>query len=140
MTDTIERSDGTEVLDRLVVRFSGDSGDGMQLTGDRFTSVSASFGNDLSTMPDFPAEIRAPPAPSTVFRVSRSTSRPRDHDAGRRAQRAGGDEPAALKADLDRLEQGGTLIVNEDAFEERNLEKAEYTSNRSTTAAWRRIA
>ena len=63
MTDMIERSEATEgdhVLDRLVVRFAGDSGDGMQLTGDRFTSVSASFGNDLSTLPEFPAEIRAP--------------------------------------------------------------------------------
>jgi 2-oxoglutarate/2-oxoacid ferredoxin oxidoreductase subunit alpha len=61
MTDTIDRSDqsaeshDSEVIDRLVVRFAGDSGDGMQLTGDRFTSVSASFGNDLSTLPDFPA-------------------------------------------------------------------------------------
>jgi hypothetical protein len=62
MTDTIDRpsADGEHVLDHLIIRFAGDSGDGMQLTGDRFTSVSASFGNDLSTLPDFPAEIRAP--------------------------------------------------------------------------------
>ncbi|HSJ91636.1 MAG TPA: 2-oxoacid:acceptor oxidoreductase subunit alpha [Ilumatobacter sp.] len=136
MTDTIDRS-GTsgatpesEVLDRLVVRFAGDSGDGMQLTGDRFTSVSASFGNDLSTLPDFPAEIRAPAG--TVNGVSSFQVHISDHDIT-----TPGDEPnvlvamnpAALKADLHRLEMGGTLIINEDAFDERNLEKAEYESN-----------
>jgi 2-oxoglutarate ferredoxin oxidoreductase subunit alpha len=138
MTDTINRSDQSavpapddaEVIDRLVVRFAGDSGDGMQLTGDRFTSVSASFGNDLSTLPDFPAEIRAPAG--TVNGVSSFQVHISDHDIT-----TPGDEPnvlvamnpAALKADLSRLEQGGTLIVNEDAFDERNLEKADYTSN-----------
>ncbi len=118
------------ILDRLVVRFSGDSGDGMQLTGDRFTSVSASFGNDLQTMPDFPAEIRAPAG--TVNGVSSFQVHISDHDIT-----TPGDEPnvlvamnpAALKADLHRLESGGTLIVNEDAFDERNLAKADYTSN-----------
>ena len=138
MTDTIDRSDqsgshphDSEVIDRLVVRFAGDSGDGMQLTGDRFTSVSATFGNDLSTLPDFPAEIRAPAG--TVNGVSSFQVHISDHDIT-----TPGDEPnvlvamnpAALKADLPRLEQGGTLIVNEDAFDERNLEKAEYASNR----------
>ena len=116
------------MIDRLVVRFAGDSGDGMQLTGDRFTSVSASFGNDLSTLPDFPAEIRAPAG--TVNGVSSFQVHISDHDIT-----TPGDEPnvlvamnpAALKADLHRLEQGGTLIVNEDAFDERNLEKAEYS-------------
>jgi 2-oxoglutarate/2-oxoacid ferredoxin oxidoreductase subunit alpha len=136
MTDTIDRSDtsgstpDSEVIDRLVVRFAGDSGDGMQLTGDRFTSVSASFGNDLSTLPDFPAEIRAPAG--TVNGVSSFQVHISDHDIT-----TPGDEPnvlvamnpAALKADLHRLETGGTLILNEDAFDERNLEKAEYTSN-----------
>ena len=129
MSDTIDRSDST-VLDRLVVRFAGDSGDGMQLTGDRFTSVSASFGNDLSTLPDFPAEIRAPAG--TVNGVSSFQVHISDHDIT-----TPGDEPnvlvamnpAALKADLHRLETGGTLIINEDAFDERNLEKAEYESN-----------
>ena len=130
MTDMIERSDadeGDRVLDHLVVRFAGDSGDGMQLTGDRFTSVSASFGNDLSTMPDFPAEIRAPAG--TVNGVSSFQVNIADHDIT-----TPGDEPnvlvamnpAALRADLGRLEVGGTLIVNEDAFEERNLLKAGY--------------
>lgn len=130
MTDTIDRSGGAEVLDRLVVRFAGDSGDGMQLTGDRFTSVSASFGNDLSTLPDFPAEIRAPAG--TINGVSSFQVHISDHEIT-----TPGDEPnvlvamnpAALRADLARLEQGGTLIVNEDAFDERNLEKVGYTVN-----------
>ncbi|MFZ9041153.1 MAG: 2-oxoacid:acceptor oxidoreductase subunit alpha [Ilumatobacteraceae bacterium] len=130
MTDTIDRSEAAEVLDRLVVRFAGDSGDGMQLTGDRFTTVSASFGNDLSTLPDFPAEIRAPAG--TVNGVSSFQVQISDHDIT-----TPGDEPnvlvamnpAALKADLHRLETGGTLIVNQDTFDERNLEKAEYASN-----------
>ncbi|MEX2627323.1 MAG: 2-oxoacid:acceptor oxidoreductase family protein, partial [Ilumatobacteraceae bacterium] len=130
MTDTIERADGAEVLDRLVVRFAGDSGDGMQLTGDRFTSVSASFGNDLSTLPDFPAEIRAPAG--TINGVSSFQVHISDHDIT-----TPGDEPnvlvamnpAALKADLGRLETGGTIIVNDDAFDERNLEKVGYREN-----------
>jgi 2-oxoglutarate ferredoxin oxidoreductase subunit alpha len=130
MTDTIERSgtaDDDRVLDHLIVRFAGDSGDGMQLTGDRFTSVSASFGNDLSTMPDFPAEIRAPAG--SVNGVSAFQVNIADHDIT-----TPGDEPnvlvamnpAALKADLARLEPGGTIIVNEDAFEHRNLDKVGY--------------
>jgi 2-oxoglutarate/2-oxoacid ferredoxin oxidoreductase subunit alpha len=130
MTDTIERSGDAEVLDRLVVRFAGDSGDGMQLTGDRFTSVSASFGNDLSTLPDFPAEIRAPAG--TINGVSSFQVHISDHEIT-----TPGDEPnvlvamnpAALRADLGRLEPGGTIIVNEDAFDERNLEKVGYREN-----------
>ncbi len=132
MTDTLDRSGdaAAEVLDRLVVRFAGDSGDGMQLTGDRFTSVSASFGNDLSTLPDFPAEIRAPAG--SINGVSSFQVHISDHDIT-----TPGDEPnvlvamnpAALKADLHRLETGGTLIVNEDAFDERNLEKVDYEQN-----------
>ena len=130
MTDMIDREQASEILDRLIVRFAGDSGDGMQLTGDRFTSVSASFGNDLSTFPDYPAEIRAPAG--TVNGVSSFQVQISDHDIT-----TPGDEPnvlvamnpAALKADLHRLEPGGTLIVNVDAFDERNLEKAGYTDN-----------
>ncbi|MEM9513654.1 MAG: 2-oxoacid:acceptor oxidoreductase subunit alpha [Actinomycetota bacterium] len=130
MTETIDRTDAGDddrVLDHLVVRFAGDSGDGMQLTGDRFTSVSASFGNDLSTLPDFPAEIRAPAG--TVNGVSAFQVNIADHDIT-----TPGDEPnvlvamnpAALMAELHRLEPGGTIIVNEDTFEERNLAKAGY--------------
>ena len=78
MTDTIDQAESAETLDRLVIRFAGDSGDGMQLTGDRFTSVSASFGNDLSTFPDFPAEIRAPAG--TVNGVSSFQVQISDHD------------------------------------------------------------
>ena len=133
MTDTIDRSDTAgddRVLDHLVVRFAGDSGDGMQLTGDRFTSVSASFGNDLSTLPDFPAEIRAPAG--TVNGVSAFQVNIADHEIT-----TPGDEPnvlvamnaAALKADLHRLQSGGTLIVNEDSFGERDLEKAGYVTD-----------
>lgn len=137
MTDTIDRpdtiggeGDDDRVLDHLVVRFAGDSGDGMQLTGDRFTSVSASFGNDLSTLPDFPAEIRAPAG--TVNGVSAFQVNIADHDIT-----TPGDEPnvlvamnaAALKADLHRLQPGGTLIVNKDSFGERDLAKAGYDSD-----------
>ena len=133
MTETIERSDSADddrILDHLVVRFAGDSGDGIQLTGDRFTSVSASYGNDLSTMPDFPAEIRAPTG--TVNGVSAYQVNIADHDIT-----TPGDEPnvlvvmnpAALMGELHRLEPGGTIIANEDAFEERNLEKAGYNVN-----------
>ena len=100
----------------------------MQLTGDRFTSVSAAYGNDLSTLPEYPAEIRAPAG--TVHGVSSFQVHISDHPIT-----TPGDEPnvlvamnpAALRADLNRLEPGGTLIVNEDAFDERNLEKAGYT-------------
>jgi len=123
---TLEHGD-TATIDRVVVRFAGDSGDGMQLTGDRFTSVSAAYGNDLSTLPEYPAEIRAPAG--TVHGVSSFQVHISDHPIT-----TPGDEPnvlvamnpAALRADLNRLEPGGTLIVNEDAFDERNLEKAGY--------------
>jgi 2-oxoglutarate ferredoxin oxidoreductase subunit alpha len=132
MTEILDRSHDSAsgdagVLDRLVVRFAGDSGDGMQLTGDRFTSVSASFGNDLSTLPDFPAEIRAPAG--TVNGVSSFQVHLADHDIttpGDSPNVLVAMNPAALKADLARLEPGGTLIVNEDSFEIRDLEKAGY--------------
>jgi 2-oxoglutarate ferredoxin oxidoreductase subunit alpha len=121
--------DEATTLHRVVVRFAGDSGDGMQLTGDRFTSVSAAYGNDLSTLPEFPAEIRAPAG--TVHGVSSFQVHISDHPIT-----TPGDEPnvlvamnpAALRADLDRLEPGGTLIVNDDNFDERSLEKAGYLS------------
>ena len=131
MTDTEERhGKRAEQISHVVVRFAGDSGDGMQLTGDRFTSVSALFGNDLSTFPDYPAEIRAPAG--TVNGVSSFQVHISDHDIT-----TPGDSPnvlvvmnpAALKADLHRLEQGGLLIVNTDSFEERDLHKAGYDHN-----------
>src|SRR5918995_1522056 len=116
---------------RVVVRFAGDSGDGMQLTGDRFTNATAVLGNDLATLPDFPAEIRAPAG--TVHGVSAfqiqfaSTDilTPGDHPNVLVAM-----NPAALKAELGTVERGGTIIVNEDAFNARNLEKAGFAADR----------
>src|SRR2546423_7188284 len=117
-------------LDHVVIRFAGDSGDGMQLTGDRFTTSSALFGNDLSTLPDYPAEIRAPAG--TLAGVSAFQVNISDHDI-----LTPGDEPtvlvamnpAALKANIDDLPAGGTIIVNSDNFDERALTKAGYDSN-----------
>ena len=111
----------------MVIRFAGDSGDGMQLAGDRFTTSSALFGNDLATFPDFPAEIRAPAG--TLAGVSAFQVHISDHDIS-----TPGDSPnvlvamnpAALRANVDALPQGATIIVNSDAFEERNLAKAGY--------------
>ena len=128
MTDTAEHP--LQVLDRVVIRFAGDSGDGMQLTGDRFTSASALFGNDLSTLPDYPAEIRAPAgtlAGVSAFQVSIA-----DHDIltpGDAPNVLVAMNPAALKANLKDLLPGGTIIVNADAFDERNLAKAGYEAN-----------
>ncbi len=128
MTDTAERK--PESLDRLVIRFAGDSGDGMQLTGDRFTSASALFGNDLATLPEFPAEIRAPAG--TLAGVSAFQVHISDHrinTPGDAPNVLVAMNPAALKAELRGLEDGGTVIVNVDTFDERNLTKAGYTDN-----------
>ena len=130
MTDTVERKPVAETITRVVVRFAGDSGDGMQLTGDRFTSASAIFGNDLSTLPDFPAEIRAPAG--TVNGVSSFQVHISDHDIttpGDAPNVLIAMNPAALKADLGRLEQGGLVIVNRDSFVERDLIKVGYATN-----------
>jgi 2-oxoglutarate ferredoxin oxidoreductase subunit alpha len=119
-----------EQLDSVIVRFAGDSGDGMQLTGDRFTSETAMFGNDLSTFPDFPAEIRAPAG--SLPGVSGFQVHFADHDIltpGDRPNVLVAMNPAALKTNIDDLSPGGTLIVNSDAFAERNLQKAGYDSN-----------
>ena len=117
-------------LDQVVIRFAGDSGDGMQLTGERFTSATAFFGNDLATQPDFPAEIRAPAG--TIPGVSAFQIQFSDHDI-----LTPGDDPsvlvamnpAALKAHLKDLLVGGLLIVNSDAFDKRNLDKVGYDAN-----------
>jgi 2-oxoglutarate/2-oxoacid ferredoxin oxidoreductase subunit alpha len=119
-----------EQLDQVVIRFAGDSGDGMQLTGARFTSETALFGNDLSTLPDFPAEIRAPAG--SLPGVSGFQIHFSDHDI-----LTPGDEPnvlvamnpAALRTNIRDLPTSGTLIVNRDAFTDRNLEKAGYSAN-----------
>jgi len=117
-------------IDGVVIRFAGDSGDGMQLTGTQFTNTSAVLGNDISTLPDYPAEIRAPAGSLpgvSAFQLNFS-----NHDI-----RTPGDQPdvliamnpAALKTNLRDLPHGGILILNQDAFNERNLERAGYASN-----------
>ncbi len=122
--------DNVVELDRVIVRFAGDSGDGMQLVGDRFTNISAIFGNDLATLPDFPAEIRAPAG--TVLGVSAFQVHISDHDIvtpGDYANVLVAMNPAALSANLVQIEKGATILVNEDAFDERSLAKAGYGSN-----------
>lgn len=117
-------------LDSVVIRFAGDSGDGMQLTGTQFTNTSAVFGNDISTMPDFPAEIRAPAG--TLAGVSGFQVNFSDKDIltpGDEPQVLVAMNPAALKTSLPDLEEGGTIIVNTDAFTASNLKKAGYESN-----------
>ncbi|MDG1894209.1 MAG: 2-oxoacid:acceptor oxidoreductase subunit alpha [Fuerstiella sp.] len=119
-----------EALDTVVIRFCGDSGDGMQLAGTQFTNVSAVFGNDVSTLPDFPAEIRAPigtVAGVSGFQIcfsSKDIFTPGDEVDTLVAM-----NPAALKSNVADLKRGGTLIVNEDAFEASNLKKAGYDHN-----------
>jgi 2-oxoglutarate ferredoxin oxidoreductase subunit alpha len=119
-----------EERERVVVRFAGDSGDGMQLTGDRFTSATAVLGNDLATLPDFPAEIRAPRGTLhgvSAFQIqfaSRDILTPGDEPNVLVAM-----NPAALATNIDLLEKGGTVIANEDEFTGRNLEKAGYATN-----------
>ena len=117
-------------LHTVVIRFAGDSGDGMQLTGDRFTLSSALFGNDLASMPDYPAEIRAPAG--TLAGVSAFQIHISDHDIltpGDSPNVLVAMNPAALRANVGDALPGSTLIVNVDAFDERNLAKAGYASN-----------
>src|SRR5947207_8846801 len=119
-----------EQRESVVSRFAGGSGDGMQLTGGQFTSETAILGNDLSTFPDFPAEIRAPAG--SLPGVSGFQLHFADHDIltpGDCPDVLVAMNPAALKTNLKDLVKGGTLIVNKDAFNERNLEKAGYTAN-----------
>lgn len=117
-------------LDRVIIRFAGDSGDGMQLTGDRFTSESAVFGNDLMTLPNFPAEIRAPQG--TLPGVSSFQVHFADHDiltAGDAPDVLVAMNPAALKANVGDLPKGATIIVDSHDFTGRNLTKAGYDAN-----------
>src|ERR671918_250406 len=119
-----------EQVERVVIRFAGDSGDGMQLTGDRFTSETAVFGNDLATLPDFPAEIRAPAG--SLPGVSGFQVHFADHDIltpGDQPNVLVAMNPAALKVNIGDLAKGGTVIVNTDAFTDRNLQKAGYQAS-----------
>jgi 2-oxoglutarate ferredoxin oxidoreductase subunit alpha len=119
-----------EELESIVIRFAGDSGDGMQLTGTQFTNTSAVLGNDISTYPDFPAEIRAPagtlPGVSgfQVMFSQKDILTPGDAPLVLVAM-----NPAALKKNLPDLEPGGLIIANRDAFTRQNLRKAGYESN-----------
>src|SRR5947209_5203433 len=119
-----------EPLESVTIRFCGDSGDGMQLAGTQFTNSSAILGNDISTLPDFPAEIRAPAgtlAGVSGFQVHFSS---RDiHTPGDSLDTLVVMNPAALKTNLKDLQSGGNLIVNSDAFGHSDLHKAGYKSN-----------
>jgi 2-oxoglutarate/2-oxoacid ferredoxin oxidoreductase subunit alpha len=119
-----------EQLSQVIVRFAGDSGDGMQLTGSQFTSETALLGNDISTLPDFPAEIRAPAG--SLPGVSGFQLHFADHDIltpGDAPNVLVAMNPAALKTNIRDLPKGGTLIVDADAFSDRNLKKASYAAN-----------
>ena len=117
-------------LGQVVIRFAGDSGDGMQLTGDRFTSETAGLGNDLSTLPDFPAEIRAPAGTLPGVMMSWSAKCNWNADTpGDRPDVLVAMNPAALKANLQDLRAGSDIIVNTDEFTKRNLEKVGYAAN-----------
>src|ERR1700759_2978065 len=121
---------GRQRLENVVIRFAGDSGDGMQLTGDRFTSEAALFGNDLATQPNYPAEIRAPAG--TLPGVSSFQIQIADYDiltAGDRPDVLVAMNPAALKANIGDLPRGGMVIANSDEFPKRNLTKVGYVTN-----------
>ncbi|MEU1514658.1 2-oxoacid:acceptor oxidoreductase subunit alpha [Streptomyces sp. NPDC005811] len=144
-TGQAEQADGTVVgeqrrpdatakdvrrLDRVIIRFAGDSGDGMQLTGDRFTSETASFGNDLSTLPNFPAEIRAPAG--TLPGVSSFQLHFADHDIltpGDAPNVLVAMNPAALKANIGDVPRGAEIIVNTDEFTKRAMQKVGYAAS-----------
>ncbi|WP_149826090.1 2-oxoacid:acceptor oxidoreductase subunit alpha [Streptomyces tailanensis] len=121
---------GVRRLDRVIIRFAGDSGDGMQLTGDRFTSETASFGNDLSTLPNFPAEIRAPAG--TLPGVSSFQLHFADHDIltpGDAPNVLVAMNPAALKANIGDVPRGAEIIVNTDEFTKRAMQKVGYATS-----------
>ena len=140
-TDTKPLDPELQELDRVTIRFAGDSGDGMQLTGTQFTRTAAVYGNDISTLPDFPAEIRAPAGSCPASRASRSAS-------ARTTSTRPGDQPdvlvamnpAALKTNVGDLPAGGALIVNSDAFTQQNLNKAGYATNPLTDGSLKQYA
>jgi 2-oxoglutarate ferredoxin oxidoreductase subunit alpha len=126
----VERQIDVEEVETVTIRFAGDSGDGMQLTGTQFTNTSAIFGNDISTLPDFPAEIRAPAGSLpgvSGFQLNFSSQHIRT--PGDQPNVLVAMNPAALKVNLADLEDGGTLLINTDEFNKENLKKANYSSN-----------
>ena len=126
--DTLSRR--RETIDRAVIRFCGDSGDGMQITGSQFTNTVAFYGNDLSTFPDFPAEIRAPAGTLpgvSGFQVQFSSNDV--YTPGDTVDALVAMNPAALKTNVADLKANGILIVNLDDFKETDLRKAQMTSN-----------
>ncbi len=130
MTTTRQTVPETQELDRVTIRFAGDSGDGMQLTGTQFTRTAAVYGNDISTLPDYPAEIRAPAGSLpgvSGFQISFSSSE--IHTPGDEPDVLVAMNPAALKTNVMDLPAGGALIVNSDAFTASNLAKAGYAAN-----------
>ncbi|HEV8488401.1 MAG TPA: 2-oxoacid:acceptor oxidoreductase subunit alpha [Candidatus Limnocylindrales bacterium] len=127
-------------LERVTIRFAGDSGDGMQLTGNQFTRTAAVFGNDISTLPDFPAEIRAPAGSLpgvSGFQLSFSSTD--IHTPGDEPDVLVAMNPAALKTNVGDLPAGGALIVNSDAFTQQNLTKAAYASNPLTDGSLKHV-
>src|SRR5712691_2208943 len=130
MTRTELRPTTERQLERVTIRFAGDSGDGMQLTGNQFTKNAAVYGNDISTFPDYPAEIRAPAGSLpgvSGFQLSFSSTD--IHTPGDAPDVLVAMNPAALKSNLGELPPGGALVVNEDAFTAQNLAKVGYTSS-----------
>src|SRR2546430_7985474 len=129
-TPTAQLDKHFEEVDTVTIRFAGDSGDGMQLTGTQFTNTSAVLGNDISTLPDFPAEIRAPAGSLpgvSGFQLNFSSQDIRT--PGDQPNVLVAMNPAALKVNLSDLEEGGTIIINTDEFTKDNLERAAYHSN-----------
>jgi 2-oxoglutarate ferredoxin oxidoreductase subunit alpha len=141
MTTTREVEPELQELDRVTIRFAGDSGDGMQLTGTQFTRTAAVYGNDISTLPDFPAEIRAPAGSLpgvSGFQISFSSNE--IHTPGDEPDVLVAMNPAALKTNVGDLPAGGALIVNSDAFTAQNLTKAGYAANPLTDGSLKQYA
>src|ERR1700704_6094710 len=130
ITDPVVRAHKREVIEKAVLRFCGDSGDGMQIPGSQFTNTVALYGNDLATFPDYPAEIRAPAGTLpgvSGFQIQFSNST--IYTPGDQPDVLVAMNPAALKTNVGDLVPGGTLIVNTGAFTETNLQKAGYKAN-----------
>src|ERR1700744_229317 len=130
ITEPVVTRQQRQVLDRAVIRFAGDSGDGMQITGSQFTSTTALFGNDLATFPDYPAEIRAPAGTLpgvSGFQIQFSSTDV--YTPGDAVDVLIAMNPAALKVNIKDLRKNGILIVNSDSFAQNDLNKAQMTSN-----------